>query len=287
MSEQSNSDTTSTHRESDKPALDRAAAGEANASTVTEAVVAPSTLSTAQSTAPPAEPLPIEPLPAHGAPGPDEGALVSKESLEPAMPMEALPVTPTENALSAMAAAASEAVLPSAAADTSLETMPAATADAAPRPPKAAPTEVGRGTIQIPPVPTGVSEHADGSRGATEKRGKAVRPRIQWRSFSGWFALLWLFDLGWMIHSVLEGPGEVTQFPVSYVVKVALACTLALLLAFLVPIAMLDDSSHHPRAWWVAWLWPPIMALMLVTDIFAIGYAGMKLYPLVELLKKH
>ena len=115
------------------------------------------------------------------------------------------------------------------------------------------------------------------------------RPRriFQWRSFSGWFCLLWLVALGWLVSVALHGPGTVTELPRALLAKTAVAAALAVILAFLVPISLVDDSSHHRRAWWVAWLWPPVMVLMLVADVAVLGGVAVKLMPLVQLLKKH
>ena len=115
----------------------------------------------------------------------------------------------------------------------------------------------------------------------------AVRPRVEWRTFSGWFALFWLLAIGCLVHAAMHGPGPVTEFPKTFAIKMVVASAVAAVLAFLVPISLLDDSSHHANAWWVAWLWPPVMALMLVADLVAIGGAASKLMPLLALLKRH
>lgn len=114
-----------------------------------------------------------------------------------------------------------------------------------------------------------------------------VRPTIEWRSFSGWFCLLWLLALAWLVSVALHGPGPVTVLPQAFLAKTAIASALAVILAFLVPVSLVDDSSHHTRAWWVAWLWPPVMALMLAADAVVIGGVALKLLPLLKMLKKH
>jgi hypothetical protein len=116
---------------------------------------------------------------------------------------------------------------------------------------------------------------------------RGPRPRIEWRSFSGWFALAWMLDLYWIVRLVAHGPPMDEGLPKKWLGEVGGASFVALLLAFLLPISLLDDSSHYPRAWWVAWLWPVVMVLMLFADAIVIGYAVTKLMPLVSLLKKH
>lgn len=118
------------------------------------------------------------------------------------------------------------------------------------------------------------------------------KPRIEWRSFSGWFALLWMIDLAWLGLMLYKGapavpPGAegMARLPLTWLGKVAGACGLSVLLSFIVPIAMLDDSSHHTRGWWVAWLWPAVMALMLAADSLGVAAAYMRIKPLVEALK--
>lgn len=119
--------------------------------------------------------------------------------------------------------------------------------------------------------------------------GVLARPRfsVQWRSFSGGFMLVWLLALGWLVHVALHGPGPVTELPKALLSKVFLASALAVTLSFIVPVSLLDDSSHHAGAWWIAWLWPPVMVLMLAADAFVIGGVTVKLMPLLTLLKKH
>lgn len=166
-------------------------------------------------------------------------------------------------------------------------------------PPPAEPVARSDREPQVPPaeplVPSHQEPQAHSSPTAPEPQApfspheplKRVKPRVEWRSFSGWFALFWLADIGWLGRLAMHRPEAITQFPWMYVAKVGGTSLLAFLLSFAVPIALLDDSSHNHRAWWVAWLWPPIMVTMLATDVFVVGFAATRLYPLVELLKNH
>lgn len=162
----------------------------------------------------------------------------------------------------------------------------------------APPAEVAAATAQVEApvfavsasdVPAVPSKSVDPPASPTPPPTKParVRPIIGWRSFSGWFCLLWLLALAWLVSAAMHGPGPVTELPKAFLAKAAVASALAVILAFLVPVSLLDDSSHHARAWWVAWLWPPVMVLMLAADVAVIGGVTMKLMPLVQMLKKH
>lgn len=89
-------------------------------------------------------------------------------------------------------------------------------------------------------------------------------------------------DLGWLARLVAQGPGETSGFPKDYLVRLGAGSLLALVLAFLVPIALVDDSSHYRRAWWIAWFWPIIMLLMLSGDALVVGFGAMKLKALLS-----
>lgn len=139
-----------------------------------------------------------------------------------------------------------------------------------------------RGDAEEPATPAAAMQQAP-----PQGLSLPVRPRIEWRSYSGIFILVWLLALAWMASLVLSGPISTTTFPRLLAAKAAMAIGTVLALAFIVPLALLDDSSHHTRAWWVAWLWPPVMGLMLVADAIAIGAVATRLAPLLPLLKSH
>lgn len=189
-------------------------------------------------------------------------------------------VASVQSAASATPPAAAAPTAPPAAAH------PAAASIAPPEPtPPAATPPAAAASAAAPPA--AAASAAAQPAAASTAAAAPVRPRVEWRTFSGWFALFWLLAIGWLVHAAMHGPGPVTEFPKTFAIKMVVASAVAAVLAFLVPISLLDDSSHHANAWWVAWLWPPVMALMLVADLVAIGGAASKLMPLLALLKRH
>jgi len=308
MSDHTNADAVPDREQQGKPVADLSAASDGGASTATEAAPAaaataePAEVAVRASIAPSSE-APVvtdapSPFDVRGVEAPRADAAV--EALPAAQAaVEAPPSTAVPTAQAAVEAPPSTAVPPL----STTVSPPSTSAPLVEAPPPSTPAEpppravAARGSFSAEPSVTGavpvvpseiaVAPPSKSTRKERKKKPPRVKPRIQWRSFSGYFALLWLVDLGWVVRLLTEGVGVVTQFPTVFVAKIAGGLFGAFLLAFIVPIAMLDDSSHNPRAWWVAWLWPPVMVLMLATDILVMGYAAGKLYPLVELLKKH
>lgn len=110
---------------------------------------------------------------------------------------------------------------------------------------------------------------------------------VEWRSWLGWFALLWLLDLGGMawysrtgFDPALAAASKAVLF--HYLEWVGAGLVLAGILTFALPLSLLDESSRTSRRWWLAWAWPPVLLGMLAVDLLA---AGLVLLPVLKALK--
>lgn len=111
-------------------------------------------------------------------------------------------------------------------------------------------------------------------------------PSTAWRSYFGWFALLWMLDLAFLLYGARNGlprdPELAKEVVFSYLSKAGVGLLVAGVLTFTVPLALVDESSHQRRTWWVAWLWPLVLVGMLLADLLI---AGAALLPAVKVLK--
>lgn len=123
---------------------------------------------------------------------------------------------------------------------------------------------------------------------AVEQRQPSVeeRPATVWRSYFGWFALLWMLDLGFLLYSAKSGlpadPQLAKEAVFPYLARAGVGLLAAGVLTFTVPLALVDESSHQRRTWWMAWLWPLVLAGMVLADLLV---AGAALLPAVRVLK--
>jgi hypothetical protein len=133
------------------------------------------------------------------------------------------------------------------------------------------------------PAPGALVEPAPAAPPEPKPLKKVRRPVvIQWRSYVGWFALFWMCDLVWLALLAQHGV-DVTDMAALkvYAVKTGAGLLAAGTLSFSLPIALLDESSHAARKWWIAWLWPPVLLSMLGTDCLIAAYVAL---PLMKLL---
>lgn len=121
---------------------------------------------------------------------------------------------------------------------------------------------------------------------APEAQPPAASP-VEWRSWLGWFALLWLLDLGGLVYfsrtgfdPVLAAASKPVLF--HYLEYTGAGLLLAGILTFALPLSLIDESSRTSRRWWLAWTWPPVLLGMLAVDLLV---AGIVFLPVLKALK--
>lgn len=165
------------------------------------------------------------------------------------------------------------------AAESAVQRPPAEPEPEPEEPPRPDPPPVTPPVVASAPTPPVVAPAPNGVR-----RPERVRRPVAWRSYVGWFAFFWLVTIGCMVWLGKEGlpMGADKEEAVRHAIKAGIGLLVAGLLTFAFPIALLDESSHAERKWWLAWLWPLAMIGMIAVDALAVGVA---LLPAVKVLQ--
>ena len=147
--------------------------------------------------------------------------------------------------------------------------------------------EAGRSSAG--PVSVFDGDHA--SQPVRDADGKE-RPAVQWRSHVWWFMMFWMLDLVVIFLLLMAAPAAPTAavtesgrpviLPYGWFAMLGGASFAAVFLAFLVPISLVDESTHYKGAWWLAWLWPPVMALMVAAAVLVGGMSTVKALSLLR-----